>query len=66
MAGTLPAGRYAIVRHVGHPQELYQATSDLLAWADAQGLRFDKESSPSCELGECRLEVYPTRPSSPT
>src|SRR6185503_5455229 len=33
VAGTLPAGRYATVRHVGHPEELYQVTADLLAWA---------------------------------
>jgi effector-binding domain-containing protein len=62
MAGTLPAGRYVTVTHVGHPQELYQVTSDLLAWADAQGLRFDKEDSPSGELWESRLEIYRTDP----
>jgi effector-binding domain-containing protein len=62
VTGTLPAGRYATVRLVGHPQELYQVTGDLLAWAEAQGLRFDRQDSPSGELWECRLEVYHTDP----
>src|SRR4029079_203651 len=62
VAGTLPAGRYATVSHVGHPQELYRVTGDLLAWAEAQGLRFDREDSPSGEVWEGRLEVYHTDP----
>jgi effector-binding domain-containing protein len=62
VAGTLPAGRYATVSHVGHPQELYRVTADLLAWAEREGLRFAKEDTPAGEVWESRLEVYSTDP----
>ena len=34
--GTLPAGRYAVVTHHGHPDELIGATAALLAWATSR------------------------------
>lgn len=40
-AGVLPAGRYAAVAHVGHPDTLEQATRELLDWAAARGLAWD-------------------------
>jgi RNA polymerase sigma-70 factor (ECF subfamily) len=61
-SGTLPAGRYVTVTHVGHPQELGQVTGDLLAWAEREGLRFAKEDTPAGEVWESRLEVYSTDP----
>lgn len=39
LAGILPAGRYATVTHVGHPDALIEVTAALLDWAAAQGLR---------------------------
>lgn len=33
-AGVLPAGRYAVLWHVGHPRTLINATVRLLQWAD--------------------------------
>jgi effector-binding domain-containing protein len=41
ISGVLPAGRYATVSHVGHPDELFDVTSSLLDWATRQGLRWD-------------------------
>jgi effector-binding domain-containing protein len=41
IAGVLPAGRYVIMRHVGHPDELMAATGSLLDWAAEKGLTWD-------------------------
>jgi effector-binding domain-containing protein len=61
-AGELPAGRYATVTHVGHPDELIDVTGDLLAWARREGLAFDRSDSPRGEVWACRLEIYRTDP----
>src|SRR5258705_9988971 len=61
-AGTLPAGRYATVTHVGHPQELLGVTRDLLAWAEAEHLRFDKRDEADGEHWTARLEELLTDP----
>lgn len=58
IAGVLPAGRYVRVPHVGHPDELPEATRELVVWADEQGLEWDADGN---EWG-CRLEVYKTDP----
>jgi effector-binding domain-containing protein len=62
IAGTLPAGRYATVTHVGPPATLVDATGDLLEWAGQQGLAFDVYPSPDGEVWGCRLESYLTDP----
>jgi effector-binding domain-containing protein len=61
-AGTLPAGRYATVTHVGPFEGLYDATTDLLAWARQQGLAWDTTDTDAGERWGCRLEVYRTNP----
>src|SRR5438270_6948664 len=35
LGGMLPAGRYATLRHVGHPETLVAVTGKLLDWAAA-------------------------------
>jgi effector-binding domain-containing protein len=64
LSGVLPAGRYATVTHVGHPDKLVDATKALLDWAAGMGLKWD--ISPG-ENGEerwgSRLEFYVTDPS---
>jgi effector-binding domain-containing protein len=60
--GALPAGRYATVSHVGHPQELMEVTRDLLVWAAAEGLTFDMERRPDGEHWGSRLEYYLSDP----
>lgn len=60
--GELPAGRYACLRHRGHPDSLLQATADLLAWAEAEGLEFDHQPEPDGDVWGCRLEIYQTDP----
>jgi effector-binding domain-containing protein len=60
--GVLPAGRYATVTHVGHPQQLIEATAALLEWAGKQGLSWDVAQTDRGERWGCRLEVYKSDP----
>ena len=59
---TLPAGRYATVSHVGHPDGLMAATSRLLDWGRENDLRWDVQPTPTGEVWGCRLEVLRTNP----
>ena len=59
-AGALPAGRYAVLAHTGHPDSLMEATAALLAWAEKKGLRWET-SNDGKEWG-ARLEFYLTDP----
>jgi effector-binding domain-containing protein len=61
-SAELPAGRYAVVVHHGHPAGLMAATADLLAWAQAQGLVWDKAEHPDGDHWVSRLENYLTDP----
>ena len=61
-AGVLPAGRYATVTHVGHPDELAGVPAELLDWAGRQGLHWDMTETAKGQRWGCRLEVYHTDP----
>jgi effector-binding domain-containing protein len=61
-AAVLPAGRYATVTHVGHPDGLMDVTAGLLDWAERRGLRWDVTQTAGGERWGCRLEVYRTDP----
>jgi effector-binding domain-containing protein len=60
--GVLPAGRYAVLTHVGHPQELVKVTAGLLDWATEQGLEWDKSQTGRGERWRSRLEVLLSNP----
>jgi effector-binding domain-containing protein len=62
LAGVLPAGRYATVRHIGHPDTLVDATRALLDWAAAQGLTWDVTETDEGDRWGARLEIYETDP----
>ena len=62
VTGTLPAGRYASLVHVGHPDQLRDATGRLLAWGDETGVVWDVIDTPSGSRWGCRLELYLTDP----
>jgi effector-binding domain-containing protein len=62
VTGVLPAGRYAEVMYVGHPEGLADVTRALLDWADGEGLTFDVSADGDGELWGCRLENYLTDP----
>ena len=59
---ALPAGRYATVTHVGHPDELMAVTARLLDWARDHGHTFDMQPTPTGEVWNCRLEMLLTDP----
>ncbi len=61
-AGALPAGRYAVVRHVGHLDGLAAATDGLLAWAEDRGLAWDRAAAGGGERWGCRTEHFLTNP----
>jgi hypothetical protein len=60
--GTVPAGRYACLTHVGPYDGLPAATERLLTWADEQCLRFDRDSVDDVDRWVARLEIYLTDP----
>jgi effector-binding domain-containing protein len=62
LASVLPAGRYATLRHVGHPATLMDATAALIDWAKSKGLRWDMSLSDEGERWGCRMEIYHTDP----
>jgi effector-binding domain-containing protein len=62
---VLPAGRYAFVQHVGHPDSLEDATRALLEWAEERGLSWDVVPSAASAAGVrwvARVEEYLTDP----
>lgn len=61
-AGMLPAGRYAVVEHVGHPASLVTVTKDLLDWAAHEGLQWDTTDGPGGQRWAARVEFYETDP----
>jgi effector-binding domain-containing protein len=60
--GTLPAGRYLTVTHIGHPDGLAEATMELLDWAAQEGLEWDVTDTGAGQKWGCRLEIYNTNP----
>jgi effector-binding domain-containing protein len=61
-AGTLPAGRFAVMMHTGAPESLYGATTELLDWAAARELAWDVTEADEGERWGCRVEFYLTDP----
>jgi predicted transcriptional regulator YdeE len=62
VAGTLPAGRYVVTTHHGHPNGLAAATAAVLGWAVQQDLVWDAQETPDGTVWARRLEVYRTDP----
>ena len=61
-AGTLPAGRYAVMTHTGAPDTLADATSVVLDWAAGHDLTWDMTPEDDGEHWGCRIESYLTDP----
>jgi DNA gyrase inhibitor GyrI len=61
-SGSLPAGRYACLTHVGPFDGLREATARLLTWANEQDVRFDADTVDGVERWAARLEIYLTDP----
>lgn len=61
-AGALPAGRYAVVLHRGHPDGLLEVTDQLLQWADRDGHAWDMTTVDGAEHWTARTEHFLTDP----
>jgi effector-binding domain-containing protein len=61
-AGTLPAGRFAVMTHTGAPDTLLAANGELINWAGQRGLAFDVSPANAGEKWGCRVEFYLTDP----
>lgn len=60
--GTLPAGRFAGLTWLGHPDKLEPATAVLIGWTRLLQLPLDMEVRPDGDHFACRLEIYETDP----
>lgn len=60
IAGTLPAGRYAVLMHIGPYDDLRDSTDRLLTWAEDSGVRWQR--SPDGKSWAARTESYVTHP----
>jgi len=60
--GSLPAGQYATLHHVGPYDGLIASNAALQEWAEQEGLTFDVTPSAGGELWGGRVEVYTTNP----
>lgn len=59
---VLPDGAYVFAHHVGHPDDLVNATRDLLDWAAAEGHAFDVTAPAEGEVWAARFEEYLSSP----
>lgn len=61
-AGSLPAGRYAVLLHRGHPDGLLDVTAGLLEWAERGGHAWDMTRAGGAEHWTARTEHFLTDP----
>jgi len=61
--GTLPGGRYAVLRHTGPYDGLIASNAALLRWAQEQGIEFDTWDTAQGSAWRSRAEHYLTDPS---
>ncbi|MFC4115614.1 GyrI-like domain-containing protein [Nonomuraea zeae] len=59
---TLPAGRYVTTSHHGHPDQLAGVVTEMLKWAEDEGLTWDMTEKDGTEHWGARLELYKTDP----
>ncbi len=60
--GTLPAGRYAVLRHVGPYDGLVASNAALQQWARDQGVALDSRDTADGTAWRSRVEHYLTNP----
>lgn len=58
VAGELPGGPYVVTRYRGHPAGLEQATGELLAWGEAEGVEWDRHPDGAADAWRSRIEWY--------
>ena len=60
--GMLPAGKYVTATHTGSYDNLERATGEVIAWAKANGVRWESNPEGSGERFVSRFEIYPNGP----
>ena len=60
--GILPAGKYVTATHTGPYDNLERATGEVIAWAKANGVRWESNPEGSGERFVSRFEIYPNGP----
>lgn len=60
--GTLPAGRYLVGRHVGHPDQLTNSEREMLEWAREHQITPAVENRADEEIWAARAEHFLTDP----
>ena len=61
-SGILPAGKYVMVTHTGHYDNVEKATGDVIAWAKANHISWDSTPERGAERFVSRFEIYPNGP----
>jgi effector-binding domain-containing protein len=61
--GTLPGGRYTVLRHTGPYDGLVASNAALQRWAQENGIEFDTWDTPQGSAWRSRAEHYLTDPS---
>lgn len=61
-AGRVPAGSYATVVHVGHPDRLEESLDRLEGWIEDRGLKVAQHTRNGEVVWDGRFEFYPTDP----
>ena len=61
--GALPAGQWAVLRHIGPYDGLMASNAALLAWAQQQGIELDSWETDRGDAWRGRVEHYLTDPS---
>jgi effector-binding domain-containing protein len=61
--GTLPEGRYAVLRHIGPYDGLVASNAALLRWAQENDIGLDTWETAQGSAWRCRAEHYLTDPS---
>ncbi|MQY08070.1 GyrI-like domain-containing protein [Actinomadura macrotermitis] len=61
-AASLPAGRYAVHRHHGHPDGLVAATAELIEEGLGEGLAWDMDQDGDGQHWAARLEIFRSHP----
>jgi effector-binding domain-containing protein len=58
LGDTIAAGPYLVAMYHGHPRGLERATGELLDWAGAHGVTWDKQPEGRGEAWRSRIEWY--------
>jgi|Tabmets5t2r1_1033131.scaffolds.fasta_scaffold04515_3 effector-binding domain-containing protein len=62
LADAFPEGQYLTALYTGHYDGLASATGEFLAWADANGIEWDRTETPAGEAWGSRTEHYLSDP----